>query len=141
MRTIQTTVRLMSILFLLSSVTSARTIQAANDSLQQKVACECCQNCEGCECCKDGACSGCTEGQCNTGCCANCECCSGTCGLPKEPVAALNAEMNLDASAYLGCAVDAQQCAWRASNQGFANYKAEKSYLCPNAAKYACWGE
>lgn len=41
---------------------------------------------------------------------------------------------------YLGCAVDGQQCASRASNHGYSTYHAEQSYLCPNAAKYACWG-
>ena len=53
----------------------------------------------------------------------------------------LSASEALDSSGeYLGCTVDRQQCALRAANHGYSSYHAEPSYLCSNAAKFACWG-
>lgn len=44
-----------------------------------------------------------------------------------------------DSGMFLGCTYDAQQCGMRATRYGCFNYYAERSYLCPNAIKFACW--
>ena len=41
---------------------------------------------------------------------------------------------------WLGCTVDAQQCGDRATKNNFAWYAADRSFKCPNAAKFGCWG-
>lgn len=41
---------------------------------------------------------------------------------------------------WLGCAVDAAQCATRATDGNFAWYAADRSSKCPSAAKFGCWG-
>ena len=42
---------------------------------------------------------------------------------------------------YLGCSVDDQQCAWRASNQNYSQHRSETSIYCPNASKMGCYGK